>query len=40
MTHIYTQNHSNQMTKFLSKITVLVSVSKFESYGFSSENFL
>jgi len=35
-----TQNYSNQMKKFSSKITVLVSVTMFESYGSSSENFL
>jgi len=34
-----TQNDSNQIKIFLSKITVLVCVTTFESFGFS-ENFL
>jgi len=38
-----TQNYSHQMKKFSSNITRLVCdvcVTTFESYGFSSENFL
>jgi len=35
-----TQNYSNQMKKFLSKITVLVYMTKFETDGSSSENVL
>jgi len=34
-----TQNYSNQMNKFSSKIIVLVRVTMFEFYGSSSENF-
>jgi len=36
----YTQTYSNQMKKFLSKITVLVCMTTFDSYGSSLENFL
>ena len=35
-----THNYSNKMKKFSSKITVLVCVTTFESYGSSSEIFL
>jgi len=34
------ENYSNQMKKYFSKITVLVYMATFESYGSSSENFL
>ena len=35
-----TKNYSNQTKKFLIKITVLVCVTIFKSYVFSSENSL
>jgi len=34
-----THNYSNQMKKFLSKITELVCMTMSDSYGSSSENF-
>ena len=35
-----TQNYSNQLKEILSKITVLVCMTTFESYGSLSENFI
>jgi len=35
-----TKYYSNQTKKFLCKITVLVCITTFETYGCSSENFL